>query len=158
MEAARQCSKDKKEWCALMHMSMIECCVAFFLLGFRVIFDCPPPLWWLITWVMPLHDAFMEKCENGATMLISKRRCPVYGVGSKFCMIVHTYSDLTPLPLNGIWRRLWHIAMTQLQKSAYFLFTVSVNCVISMNEDWWLGSGCLTVGACCHQLLNEDTL
>ena len=46
VEAARQCAKDRKEWRALVHMSLNEFHAAIFV-WHCVLSDRPPVLWWL---------------------------------------------------------------------------------------------------------------
>ena len=48
VKAARQCAKDKNEWSATVHMSMIEFNAAIFAL-LCILSDRPLALWWLIT-------------------------------------------------------------------------------------------------------------
>ena len=62
LEAVRQCSKDRKEWRALVHMQLQ------FLLG-TVISDRPPVSggYHMERGKMPLHDAVGINCKNGAS-------------------------------------------------------------------------------------------
>ena len=46
VEAARQCAKDRKEWRALVHMSLNEFYAAIFAWP-CVLSDSSPMLWWL---------------------------------------------------------------------------------------------------------------
>ena len=68
VEAARQCAKDRKEWRALVHMSLNEFHASMFA-WHCVLLDRPPVLWWLSPGKgrMPLHDTVGTNCEKGAT-------------------------------------------------------------------------------------------
>ena len=68
VEAARQCTKDQKEWRALVHMKLNEFHAAIFLgpVFFRTALPCSGD-YCLERGGMPLHDAVGISCKKCAT-------------------------------------------------------------------------------------------